>query len=195
MKSAMRILILDNYDSFTYNLVHEIGRICPDATINVILNDQIETDICFNYDCIILSPGPGIPEEAGQLLDVIKVCSGKIPLLGVCLGHQALAIAHNGSLINLDKVFHGVSSPMNCVVNNSVLFRDVPQVFEAGRYHSWVINESDLDESFIITARDNDGNIMAIEDVKRRIFGVQFHPESIMTPNGKQILFNFLSVI
>jgi anthranilate synthase/aminodeoxychorismate synthase-like glutamine amidotransferase len=195
MKSNLRILILDNYDSFTYNLVHEIGRICPDAKVDVVLNDKIETEACLNYDCVFLSPGPGIPEEAGQLLNVIKVCAGKIPLLGVCLGHQALAIAHNGSLINLDKVFHGISFPMNCVVNNSVLFHDVPQGFEAGRYHSWVINESDLDESFIITARDNDGNIMAIEDAKRRIFGVQFHPESIMTPNGKQILFNFLSVV
>lgn len=195
MKSAMRILILDNYDSFTYNLVHEIGRIYPGATVDVILNDKIETNNCFDYDCVILSPGPGIPEEAGRLLDVISICAGKIPLLGVCLGHQALAVANNGRLINLDKVFHGVGSSINCVVNNTILFKDVPQVFEAGRYHSWVINESDLDESFIITARDDDGNIMAIEDPERKIFGVQFHPESIMTPYGKQILSNFLSVV
>lgn len=190
-----RILIIDNYDSFTYNLVHEIGRVCPEAYIHVVQNDVVDPSDCFNYNCIVLSPGPGIPEESGKLLDVIRVAAGKIPILGVCLGHQALNVACGGQLKNLSKVFHGVSTPIVVTEKDSVLFQGFGTQFNAGRYHSWVIDEETLPESFTITAQDESGNVMAIENKEKKMFGIQFHPESIMTPEGKRIIRNFLSVV
>ncbi len=193
--SELRILLVDNYDSFTYNLVHEIGRVRPDALIDVIKNDVVEPVHSVNYSCVILSPGPGIPEESGKLLDVIRFASGKVPILGVCLGLQALNVAIGGKLRNLQSVYHGVSSQVIVTPLESVLFSGMSKTFMAGRYHSWVIDESTLDDSFRITARDEEGNIMAIENQNRKIFGVQFHPESIMTPEGKYILKNFLESV
>lgn len=193
--SELRILLVDNYDSFTYNLVHEIGRVRPDALIDVIKNDVVEPVHSVNYNCVVLSPGPGIPEESGKLLDVIRFASGKVPILGVCLGLQALNVATGGKLRNLQTVYHGVSSKIIVTPAESVLFSGMNSTLMAGRYHSWVIDESTLDDSFRITARDEEGNIMAIENHNRKIFGVQFHPESIMTPEGKYILKNFLESV
>jgi len=193
--SEFRILLVDNYDSFTYNLVHEIGRVRPDALIDVVQNDIVEPVHSVNYNCVILSPGPGVPEESGKLLDVIRFAAGKVPILGVCLGLQALNVATGGKLRNLQKVYHGVSSQIIVTPNESALFSGMSESFMAGRYHSWVIDESTMDDSFSITARDEEGSIMAIENRKRKIFGVQFHPESIMTPYGKHILNNFLELI
>lgn len=193
--SEFRILLVDNYDSFTYNLVHEIGRVRSDALIDVVQNDIVEPEHSVNYNCVILSPGPGVPEESGKLLDVIRFASGKVPILGVCLGMQALNVATGGKLRNLQRVYHGVSSNIIVAPNESVLFSGMSKTFMAGRYHSWVIDEYTLDDSFSITARDEEGNIMAIEDRERKIFGVQFHPESIMTPEGKYILNKFLELV
>ncbi|MFM2017785.1 MAG: hypothetical protein RL007_1441 [Bacteroidota bacterium] len=193
--SEFRILLVDNYDSFTYNLVHEIGRVRSDALIDVVQNDIVEPEHSVNYNCVILSPGPGVPEESGKLLDVIRFASGKVPILGVCLGMQALNVATGGKLRNLQKVYHGVTSNIVVAPNESVLFSGMSKTFMAGRYHSWVIDEYTLDDSFSITARDEEGSIMAIEDRERKIFGVQFHPESIMTPEGKYILNNFLELV
>jgi|688.fasta_scaffold681519_1 anthranilate synthase component 2 len=193
--SELKILLVDNYDSFTYNLVHEIGRVRPDALIDVVQNDIVEPAQSVNYNCVILSPGPGVPEESGKLLDVIRFASGKVPILGVCLGLQALNVATGGKLRNLQKVYHGVSSQIILTPNESVLFNGMSKTFLAGRYHSWVIDESTLDDSFSVTARDDEGNIMAVENREHNIFGVQFHPESIMTPEGKFILNNFLKMV
>lgn len=193
--SEFRILLVDNYDSFTYNLVHEIGRVRSDALIDVVQNDIVEPEHSVNYNCVILSPGPGVPEESGKLLDVIRFASGKVPILGVCLGMQALNVATGGKLRNLQRVYHGVSSNIIVAPNESVLLSGMSRTFMAGRYHSWVIDEYTLDDSFSITARDEEGSIMAIEDRERKIFGVQFHPESIMTPEGKYILNNFLELV
>lgn len=185
------ILIFDNYDSFTYNLVHLIEKVAPDAKVDVVRNDQFPLENGANYDCIILSPGPGIPEEAGDLLALIRMYKGKKPMLGVCLGQQAICVAEGGKLINLEKVYHGVATPMN-VIEGSVLFQNVKSGFNAGRYHSWVIDESTLPKNYKVTARDSNNQVMAIEDALQKVYAVQFHPESIMTESGEQIMLNFL---
>jgi len=187
-----RILVIDNYDSFTFNLVHLIEKVSSEVKVDVIRNDEIDLQIVLNYDGVVLSPGPGIPHEAGSLLDVIKMFRGKLPLFGVCLGHQAIGIADGASLINLEKVFHGVSTSINVVDDDTILLRNVPSSFRVGRYHSWVIDGA-LSEGLRITARDDQGNIMAMESKHERLYGVQFHPESIMTEYGEQIMSNFLT--
>lgn len=188
-----KILVFDNYDSFTYNLVHLIEKVKDDVVVDVFRNDKITMEMIEQYDRIVLSPGPGIPEEAGMLLEVVKTFRGKKPILGVCLGQQAIAVAAGGSLINLENVFHGIATPMNVQYRASVLFSGIPSPFAAGRYHSWVIDEKTLSNDFEITARDGDGNVMAIENRGDRIYGVQFHPESIMTSCGDSIMLNFLN--
>jgi len=187
-----RILVFDNYDSFTYNLVHLVEKVSPDAKVDVVRNDQFPLENAAKYDCIILSPGPGIPEEAGDLLALIKMYRGKKPMLGVCLGQQAICVAEGGKLINLDKVYHGVATPMN-ITGESVLFQNVKSGFNAGRYHSWVIDESTLPKNYKVTVRDEQNQVMAIEDASQKIYAVQFHPESIMTEFGEQIMLNFLN--
>lgn len=188
-----KILLLDNYDSFTYNLVHLVNKVDERVVVDVVRNDKIELNSIDSYDRIILSPGPGIPEEAGLLLDVVRTYRGKKPILGVCLGQQAIAVADGSKLINLDKVFHGVATEMFVQGESSILFNGIHSPFPAGRYHSWVIDESTISKEFEITARDNDRNIMAIECRADRIYGLQFHPESIMTECGELIMKNFLS--
>lgn len=186
-----RILVFDNYDSFTYNLVHMVETL-TDAQVDVVRNDQLPLDAAEVYSHIILSPGPGIPEEAGTLLPLIKHYAGRKNILGVCLGHQAIAEALGGKLINLGNVFHGVATPISTAENPGYLFRDVPPRFLAGRYHSWVVDESTLPASLRITARDDSGQIMAFEHAAYKLAGVQFHPESILTEHGALILRNFL---
>jgi len=187
-----RILVFDNYDSFTYNLVHLVEKVAPQVKVDVVRNNQLKLEDAAQYDRIILSPGPGIPEEAGDLLALIRMYKGKKPILGVCLGQQAIAVAEGGKLINLQRVYHGVATVMN-VDLDSVLFRNVQNGFSAGRYHSWVVDEKTLPANYRITARDGNNQVMAIEDRAQKIYAVQFHPESIMTECGEQIMLNFLN--
>lgn len=188
-----KILVFDNYDSFTYNLVHLIEKVSDKVEVDVVRNDQLPIGEAEKYDRIILSPGPGIPEEAGALLPLINHYRGRKPILGVCLGQQAIAVAEGGKLINLDEVYHGIATQMRVPVRNTVLFRNLETGFFAGRYHSWVVDEATLSPKYTVTARDEKGLVMAIENRAERIYGVQFHPESIMTDCGDQIMLNFLN--
>ncbi len=187
----MKILVFDNYDSFTYNLVQMIEKIVGEK-VDVFRNDQIALSDIEKYDKIILSPGPGIPEEAGILLDLIKKYAPTKSIFGVCLGQQAIAEAFGGSLINLTEIFHGVATNVNVIKENTKILRDLPEDFEAGRYHSWAVNTEDFPSDLEITAVDKDGMIMALQHKKFDVHAVQFHPESILTPKGYQILENFL---
>lgn len=187
-----RILVFDNYDSFTYNLVHLVEKI-TDAKVDVIRNDKMNLNEVEVYDKIILSPGPGIPQEAGLLLEIIKKYAPTKSILGVCLGHQAIAEALGGKLKQLDTVFHGVATDVKQESNSGFLFSGLPNVFKVGRYHSWVVDEKELPSELIVTARDQDGGIMAIQHNKYDVSGVQFHPESIMTEYGEELIRNFIS--
>ena len=186
----MNILVIDNYDSFTFNLVHYLEEM--DCTVTVKRNDQFAMDEVAQYDKVVLSPGPGIPEEAGLLKDVIERYAQTIPMLGVCLGHQAIAEVFGGALSNLATVFHGVSSSMK-VRQDDPIFDGLPKTFDVGRYHSWVVNKP-LPKGFILLAEEENGQVMAFKHDTYPIYGVQFHPESILTPNGKQILQNWLAL-
>lgn len=187
----MKILILDNYDSFTYNLAQMVEEIVEDK-IDIAKNDEISIEEIELYDKIILSPGPGIPEEAGILLEVIKKYASTKSIFGVCLGQQAIAEAFGGSIINLSEIFHGVASNVNVSLENSKIFRNLPQQFEAGRYHSWSVDQQNFPDELEITAVDDEGIIMALQHKTFDVHAVQFHPESILTPLGKKILNNFL---
>lgn len=191
LQPTTRILVFDNYDSFTYNLVQIIEQITGEK-VDVFRNDQIPLEDINKYDKIILSPGPGIPEEAGILLDVIKKYAPTKSILGVCLGQQAIAEAFGGNLINLSAIFHGVATNSKTVKENTKLFNNLPQNLEVGRYHSWAVNTENFPEELEITAVDDDGMIMALQHKTYDVHAVQFHPESILTPNGRQILENFL---
>ncbi|WP_306623193.1 anthranilate synthase component II [Chryseobacterium ginsenosidimutans] len=187
----MKVLVFDNYDSFTYNLVQIIERIL-DIRVDVVKNDKITLEEIDKYDKIVLSPGPGIPEEAGILLDLIKEYAPKKSILGVCLGQQAIAEAFGGSLINLSEIFHGVVTSTELLKNDTKIFKNLSSGMEVGRYHSWVVNREDFPEELEITAVDKDGMIMALQHKKYDVHGVQFHPESILTPQGEVIIKNFL---
>lgn len=186
----MKILILDNYDSFTYNLVHLVKELGY-ADVTVCRNDKIELSDIEEYDKIILSPGPGIPSEAGLLLDVIKKYAATKSILGVCLGHQAIAEAFGGQLINLEHVFHGVSSEIN-ITASDYLFESMDSKLEVGRYHSWVVSKENLPSCIEVLAEDDNGQIMSLRHREFDLHGVQFHPESVLTPEGSQIIRNFL---
>jgi len=210
----MRILVFDNYDSFTYNLVHLVEKILHQQ-VEVHRNDQIPLEKVKEYDKIILSPGPGIPEEAGLLLPLIKEYASSKSILGVCLGHQAIGEAFGGQLINLDEVYHGVATPVRLVnrvpiatetsiVNGKTnshltthdsrnLFEGLPEVFEAGRYHSWIVSDENFPKELEVTARDENNFIMALQHKTYDVQGVQFHPESVLTPVGTSILKNWLN--
>jgi anthranilate synthase component II len=225
----MKILVFDNYDSFTYNLVHLVEKILHQK-VDVYRNDQIPLEKVKDYDKIILSPGPGIPEEAGLLLPLIKEYAASKSILGVCLGHQAIGQAFGGKLVNLSTVYHGVATPVKLIgretanaignresaignkrpatgnrqqatvseeTNASIttkhhLFDGLPNEFEVGRYHSWVVSEEGFPEELEITARDANNFIMALQHVRYDVQGVQFHPESVLTPRGEEILRNWL---
>ncbi|MDQ3109659.1 MAG: aminodeoxychorismate/anthranilate synthase component II [Bacteroidota bacterium] len=187
-----RILVFDNYDSFTYNLVHLVEKITG-ASVDVVRNDKMDLNDVEMYDKIILSPGPGIPVEAGLLLPLIRKYAATKSILGVCLGHQAIGEALGGKLKQLDKVFHGVATNVRLSADAGFLFSGLPPEFKAGRYHSWVIDEKELTPDLMITARDEDGGIMGIQHKKFDVSGVQFHPESIMTEYGEELLLNFLN--
>ena len=186
----MKILIFDNYDSFTYNLVHLVEKILHQK-VEVFRNDKIALEDVKRYDKIILSPGPGVPKEAGLLLPLIKEYASTKSILGVCLGHQAIGEAFGGTLINLTKVYHGVAT--DCKVNNdSELFKGLPNNIKIGRYHSWIISDKDFPEELEVTATDDIDFIMALQHKKFDVQGVQFHPESILTPDGEKIMRNWL---
>lgn len=187
----MEILIIDNYDSFTYNLVHMVEKITGKFPA-VFRNDEISIADVGNYDMIMLSPGPGIPDEAGILKEVIKTYAGKKPIFGVCLGLQAITEVFGGKIINLDDVFHGVATEMTVSDTAATVFKDVPETFMAARYHSWSATDEDFPNELKVTARDKDGGIQAIEHQVYNISAVQFHPESILTAVGEQLVTNFI---
>jgi len=187
----MKILILDNYDSFTYNLVHMVEDITGKYP-TVFRNDEIEISEIDAYDLIILSPGPGIPDEAGILKETIKTYAGKKPIFGVCLGLQAITEVFGGSLENMDEVFHGVATTMSITKKDAVIYKDFPEEFEAARYHSWIASKKDFPSELKITAEDEFGDIMSIQHNEYNISAVQFHPESILTPMGEKMVRNFI---
>ena len=189
----MKILVLDNYDSFVYNLVQYIEEIMGEA-VTVRRNDAISLAEVDAFDTIILSPGPGIPEEAGIMLDVIKTYASSKKIFGVCLGQQAIGEAFGASLINLDFPYHGLETPIQIVDNQDVIFQNMPSEINVGRYHSWVVAKENLPDCFQVSAVDKEGNIMALRHKTYDVSGVQFHPESIMTAHGKQMLRNVLAV-
>ncbi len=188
----MKILVFDNYDSFTYNLVHLVEKIVDDK-VDVYRNDKIPLEKVKEYDKIILSPGPGIPEEAGLLLSLIKEYASTKSILGVCLGHQAIGQAFGCKLTNLSSVFHGVATSCQLSEVESPLFKDMPQCLEIGRYHSWVVDKEGFPEELEITAEDDNGFIMGLQHKTYDVQGVQFHPESVLTPMGEKILRNWLN--
>lgn len=190
-KSLGKILILDNYDSFTYNLVQMVEQIV-EKRVDVFRNDEIILEEVGKYDKIILSPGPGIPSEAGILLDVIKKYAPKKSIFGVCLGQQAIAEAFGGSLLRLNKVFHGVVTDA-VQIREHKIFNHLPKILQVGRYHSWVVNKEKLPEVLEITSEDKDGMIMSLRHKQYDLHAVQYHPESILTPMGRQILENFFN--
>lgn len=192
----MKILIFDNYDSFTYNLVHLVEKIVHEK-VDVYRNDKIRLEKVKDYDKIILSPGPGIPSEAGLLLPLIKEYASTKSILGVCLGHQAIGEVFGGKLTNLSTVFHGVATPVKAVSSqwsaaNCQLFEGLPETFQAGRYHSWIVDKENFPGNLEITAEDENGFIMALQHKTYDVQGVQFHPESVLTPDGEKIMRNWL---
>jgi anthranilate synthase component II len=202
MSGTTKILVFDNYDSFTYNLVHLVEKISHIKT-DVYRNDQLPLEKVKEYDKIILSPGPGIPEEAGLLLPLIKEYAATKSILGVCLGHQAIGEAFGARLVNLSTVFHGVATKIQLRSDvpgagsegkeaRSGLFTGLPDEIEVGRYHSWVVAKEGFPEALRITAEDKNGYIMALQHSSYDVQGVQFHPESVLTPNGETILTNWL---
>ena len=185
----MKIVIIDNYDSFTYNLSHLVKEL--GAEVTVVRNDQFELADLEQYSKIILSPGPGIPFEAGLLLDVIKTYAGKKPILGVCLGHQAIGEAFGGKLENLSDVFHGVATPCHIIADDPI-FSGIERDITIGRYHSWVVSKENFPDCLEVTAVSDEGQIMALRHRELNIRGIQFHPESVLTPDGKKMLQNWM---
>ena len=185
----MKTVIIDNYDSFTYNLAHLVKEL--GAEVDVLRNDKFELEELEKYDKIILSPGPGIPEEAGLLLEVIRTYAGRKPILGVCLGEQAIGQAFGGKLTNLSEVFHGIQTNVK-TKNKDYIFSCLPTEIPVGRYHSWVVDTDGFPEELVITAISSEGQIMALKHREYDVHGIQFHPESVLTPDGKQIVGNWL---
>lgn len=187
----MKIAIIDNYDSFTYNLSHLVKEL--GAEVTVMRNDQFAMNDLQAYDKIILSPGPGIPAEAGLLLDVIRTYAGKKPMLGVCLGHQAIGEVFGAELTNLSEVYHGVQTE-GTQLGNDPIFATLPERIAMGRYHSWVVSRDHFPQCLEITALSDDGMIMALRHKQYNIHGIQFHPESVLTPQGRTIIDNWLKL-
>ena len=191
----MKIAIIDNYDSFTYNLSHLLKE--EGADVDVLRNDQFRLEDLQQYDKIVLSPGPGIPSEAGLLLDVIRTYAPTKPMLGVCLGHQAIGEVFGARLLNLDDVVHGVATPCRIVASDPI-FDGLLNKITVGRYHSWVVSQEEFPSCLEITAVSDDGgsvpNIMALRHREYEVHGIQFHPESVLTPEGKIIIKNFLDL-
>ena len=190
MNNPTKIVIIDNYDSFTYNLSHLVKE--QGAEVQVLRNDQFELRALEAYDKIILSPGPGIPSEAGLLCDVIRTYAGRKPILGVCLGHQAIGEVFGARLQNLTQVFHGVATPCQIVADDPI-FEGLERTITVGRYHSWVVATEGLPACLEVTALSDEGQIMALRHRQYDVHGIQFHPESVLTPEGRTIIKNFIS--
>ena len=186
----IKTVIIDNYDSFTYNLSHLLKELGADVT--VVRNDMFRLEDLEQYDRIVLSPGPGIPSEAGLMPQVIKTYAGRKPILGICLGHQAIGEAFGARLLNIGNVVHGVATPAHITVQD-YLFNGLPKDIEVGRYHSWVVDDKELPECLEVTSRSDDGYIMSLRHREFDIRGIQFHPESVLTPQGKTIINNWLN--
>src|ERR1051325_11751083 len=180
----MKILVFDNYDSFTYNLVHYVEQVSK-ARVDVFRNDKIALKEINKYDKILLSPGPGVPKEAGIVMDVIERYAPSKSIFGVCLGQQAIGEVFGGKLVNLDSVYHGVATQMR-VIKDDILFKGIPKKFKAGRYHSWVVDEKSFPSDLEITVKDENGYVMGLRHKKYNVRGVQFHPESVLTEYGLQ---------
>jgi anthranilate synthase component II len=185
----MDVLVIDNYDSFTYNLVHLLQELGAEVTVR--RNDKTTLEEVGNYSKIMLSPGPGIPDEAGMLKEIIRTFGPTKSLFGVCLGHQAIGEVYGGKLFNSNEVWHGVATPVTIVCEQENLFSDLPKQFNTGRYHSWLV-EQNLPDCLVPTAVDESGNIMALRHKEFDVRGVQFHPESVLTEHGKVIIKNWL---
>lgn len=185
------IVVIDNYDSFTYNLVHYLEDL--NCKVTVMRNDEFELEELEKFDKILLSPGPGLPSDAGLLKQVIQKYASSKSILGICLGQQAIGEVFGGSLINLEKVYHGIASKVQIIVNDEMLFNDLENEIEVGRYHSWVISRENFPEDLEITSIDENGEIMSIRHKIYDVKGVQYHPESILTPKGKKILENWVN--
>ncbi|MCY1528188.1 Aminodeoxychorismate synthase component 2 [compost metagenome] len=190
MNNNRTVLVIDNYDSFTYNLVHLINELGYEAV--VWRNDKFELAAVAAYDKILLSPGPGLPEEAGLLLDVIRTYAPTKSILGVCLGQQAIAEVFGGSLLNLGRPMHGIATPITVLEKKEMIFKGCVAPISVGRYHSWVVNQENFPSSLKVTAVDAEGQIMALRHVAYDVCAVQFHPESVLTPDGKQMMKNWL---
>lgn len=188
----MRILLIDNYDSFTYNLFHLVHSFSG-TQVEICRNDDLSQDLLGAFDRIIISPGPGLPHEAGQLLEVITQCAATKPILGICLGHQAIAEAFGSKLYQAETVFHGVDSALKIVDFDEILFAGIPQHSKVGKYHSWLVDRDDLSPELKITAVDEQNRIMAIAHHTYNVKGLQFHPESYMTTFGKRMIENWLN--
>lgn len=191
IKEMMKILVLDNYDSFTYNLVQYIERVVKEP-IDVRRNDQISLEEISSYDKILISPGPGIPEEAGIALELIRKYGATKSILGVCLGHQAIAEAYGGSITNLSTVYHGVMGQMKQTKAGDYLFEGVPAEFDAGRYHSWIVEPDSFPSQLEVTVENDEGYIMALRHKEYDVRGVQFHPESVLTEYGGRMILNWV---
>lgn len=188
----MKILVIDNYDSFTYNLIHYVKEL-TDAPVSVFRNDKISLDDVDQYDKILLSPGPGVPSEAGIMPELIKRYAPTKSILGVCLGHQAIVEAFGGEIFNLDSVYHGVETEMTRTDTTEPFFEGIPAKFNAGRYHSWNAVKELLPECLVITSVDDQGMVMSVSHKQYNVKGVQFHPESVLTKHGKTMIKNWLS--
>lgn len=188
-----KILVIDNYDSFTYNLVHYLEKLTNEPVV-VYRNDEITLDKIDNYDKIVLSPGPGIPVEAGICIDLIKEYAATKSILGVCLGHQALAEAFGAGLLNLDKVYHGVSSEISVLTPDDPLYIGLPDRLEVGRYHSWIVSRDNIPDCLTVTCEDEQGLIMGVSHKEYDLKGVQYHPESVLTEHGLKIIDNWLKL-
>ena len=187
----MKVLVLDNYDSFTYNLAHSIHRF-DEMEVDVIRNDKIDLDKVEQYEKIVLSPGPGIPDEAHLLKPLIKRYASHKSILGVCLGQQAIAEVFGGKILNTKQVYHGVATTTKVLIKNDALFHGLPDELETGRYHSWVVSREQFPDELEITAVGQENEIMALRHREFDVRGVQFHPESILTPHGDQMMENWL---
>ena len=185
----IKTIIIDNYDSFTYNLSHLLKEL--GASVTVVRNDKFKIEDLEQFDKIVLSPGPGIPSEAGLMPQVIKAYAGRKPILGICLGHQAIGEAFGAKLLNIGNVVHGVATPAHLTAQD-YLFEGLPADLEVGRYHSWVVDENGLPECLEVTSRSDDGSIMSMRHKEFDIRGIQYHPESVLTPQGKEIINNWL---
>ncbi len=187
----MKILLLDNYDSFTYNLKAYLKKY---ADVEVIRNDKISPEECTAYDLIVLSPGPGLPSDSGNMPDIISHWAGKKPILGICLGHQAIGEYLGAQLKNLNEVYHGKKTKITTVTDTGI-FADLDQELEVGRYHSWVIDTTTVTDKITVTATSEDGEIMAIENKALQLYGLQYHPESILTADGEKMISNFIKMV